>query len=631
MTYRVLAGVAVSLALSSRAFAQSAPAPIRAGDNVAGTLSASDSRSSDGKPFRVYRFEAESGKRYLVNLHSRDFDAYLRIGKSVAGITDYVATDDDSGAGTDAQINLRSPDRSSYVIVVTSANDTLAKGGAFTLRVTESVSHPVSIIAIAIGDSAAGSLDAGTATWKSTAFPYVLYTFQAKKGQPLLARLRADSGTVDVAIGRIVNNEFTAPAHTAVAATAQLTPTEDGEYAVRIMASQPTPYVLHLTEFAPVRVRVAQIGSQLSGVIKSRDAGGPVPYEAWSLRADKDERLSILLTSPEFSTSLALNRRDADSLVRVAANAQGATSRIEVTAPQTGEYQIRIESANGSGGSYTLRVDTLSRIKKEFRRSTITSGQEFRSTLSETDSTLDDGSPFQEWTYQVKQPKERVVFTMRSQVFDTFLSVGRMEGGRFVEFSSNDDAPGDTTNNHVSRVMIIAPAPGTFVIRANSMAMNQRGAYTLRAGPPETEDRIARAINIAIRAQSFARRALLAQAIATMDSALAIDSSHVTNDQLNTVCWFGSLQNFASRVVSYCERAVRLDPTDNSIRDSRGVARALTGNVAGAIEDFRAFSGDASKDTASRNQRRAWADALQRGTAAPEVFSAAVRAELLKQ
>lgn len=631
MMYRVLAGVAVSLALSSRTFAQSAPASIRAGDSVSGTLSATDSRASDGKPFRVYRFESEPGKRYFFNLHSRDFDAYLRIGKSIAGITDYVATDDDSGDGTDAQINLRSPDRSSYVIVVTSANDTAAKGGAYTLQVSERVDHPVSIRAMSVGDSVVGSLDANAATWRNTAFPYALYTFRAKKGQPLTARLRADSGTVDVTIGRISNNEFTSPAHTTVTSTAQFTPTEDGEYAVRIMASRPTPYVLHLNEYAPERVRVAQIGRQLTGVINPRPAGAPLPYEAWSLRADKNERLSILLTSPDFSTFLELDRRDADSLVRVATNAQGTASKIEVSAPLTGEYQIRIESANSSGGSYTLRVDTLARIERQVRRSTIAGGQEIRSTLSETDSTLDDGSPFQEWTYQVKQPKERVVFTMRSQLFDTFLSVGRMEGGRFVEFSSNDDAPGDTTNNHVSRVMIVAPAPGTFVIRANSMAINQHGAYTLRAGPPETEDQIARAINIAIRAQSLARRSLLARAIATMDSALAMDSSHVTNDQLNTVCWFGSLQNFASRVLSYCERAVRLDPTDNSIRDSRGVARALAGNVAGAIDDFRAFSGDASKDAAARNQRRGWLDALQRGTAPQEVFSAVVRAELLKQ
>jgi hypothetical protein len=124
---------------------------------------------------------------------------------------------------------------------------------------------------------------------------------------------------------------------------------------------------------------------------------------------------------------------------------------------------------------------------------------------------------------------------------------------------------------------------------------------------------------------------MIAQAIATLDSALALDSSHVSSEELNTVCWFGSLRNYASRVLSYCERAVRIDPSDNGIRDSRGVARALTGNVAGAIEDFTAFSGDATKDNVSRNQRRGWVAALQAGTPPAQVFTESVLADLLRQ
>ena len=40
-----------------------------------------------------------------------------------------------------------------------------------------------------------------------------------------------------------------------------------------------------------------------------------------------------------------------------------------------------------------------------------------------------------------------------------------------------------------------------------------------------------------------------------------------------------------------CEQAVELAPDDqkNFYRDSRGVARALTGNLTGASEDFRAY------------------------------------------
>ncbi|MCP4544057.1 MAG: hypothetical protein GY832_43655 [Chloroflexi bacterium] len=50
-----------------------------------------------------------------------------------------------------------------------------------------------------------------------------------------------------------------------------------------------------------------------------------------------------------------------------------------------------------------------------------------------------------------------------------------------------------------------------------------------------------------------------------------------------TVCRSASLHGFAELVLPVCERAVELMP---SSRDSRGLARALTGDVMGAIEDF---------------------------------------------
>ncbi len=38
-----------------------------------------------------------------------------------------------------------------------------------------------------------------------------------------------------------------------------------------------------------------------------------------------------------------------------------------------------------------------------------------------------------------------------------------------------------------------------------------------------------------------------------------------------------------------CHRGVQLEPDNGGLRDSRGLARALTGNYQGAIEDFQAY------------------------------------------
>ena len=54
----------------------------------------------------------------------------------------------------------------------------------------------------------------------------------------------------------------------------------------------------------------------------------------------------------------------------------------------------------------------------------------------------------------------------------------------------------------------------------------------------------------------------------------------------NALCWYGSLHGHAADVINYCEKAVELQPES---RDRRGLARALTGDIEGAIDDFQAF------------------------------------------
>ena len=68
----------------------------------------------------------------------------------------------------------------------------------------------------------------------------------------------------------------------------------------------------------------------------------------------------------------------------------------------------------------------------------------------------------------------------------------------------------------------------------------------------------------------------------------------------------------AAEVMAACEQAVALAPDHGDIRDSRGLARALTGDVAGAIDDFEAYVAWTGNDR-SRAQRQDWIDALRAG------------------
>ncbi len=104
-------------------------------------------------------------------------------------------------------------------------------------------------------------------------------------------------------------------------------------------------------------------------------------------------------------------------------------------------------------------------------------------------------------------------------------------------------------------------------------------------------------------------------AMAAYSSAEAFDSTlTIGNGFWNALCWTGSRTGHAAEVLPACERAVALtdDEWNYWARDSRGLAKALTGDLPGAIEDFEAFVAGTSYDEA-RAQRQGWIEALRRG------------------
>jgi tetratricopeptide (TPR) repeat protein len=118
-------------------------------------------------------------------------------------------------------------------------------------------------------------------------------------------------------------------------------------------------------------------------------------------------------------------------------------------------------------------------------------------------------------------------------------------------------------------------------------------------------------------AAALARDGKLDQALADLRRAGEWDAKLPADPKFeNALCWYGCLWNRATDVLSHCERAVAANPDDGGIKDSRGVARALTGDLQGAAEDFRAFlewgpANGISEEILAR--RRQWVDDLNSG------------------
>lgn len=80
------------------------------------------------------------------------------------------------------------------------------------------------------------------------------------------------------------------------------------------------------------------------------------------------------------------------------------------------------------------------------------------------------------------------------------------------------------------------------------------------------------------------------------------------------LAWFGGLYGYASNpaIKSACEKAIGIDSTRGAWRDSRGLVRAINGDIKGAIDDFQAFI-EWTSDRAQKRQFQRWLNELRTG------------------
>ena len=127
---------------------------------------------------------------------------------------------------------------------------------------------------------------------------------------------------------------------------------------------------------------------------------------------------------------------------------------------------------------------------------------------------------------------------------------------------------------------------------------------------PETKAKQLAASAKVYQGVELAKHGEVTKAISIYKEAQQLDPTlKISANSWNELCWNGSLHGYPAEVMFACEKAIALEPENGGIRDSRGLARALTGDTAGAIEDFQAFlewSGGRAKE-----KRQGWIDSLR--------------------
>ena len=113
--------------------------------------------------------------------------------------------------------------------------------------------------------------------------------------------------------------------------------------------------------------------------------------------------------------------------------------------------------------------------------------------------------------------------------------------------------------------------------------------------------------------KKLAKEGKIKEAINLYNEAQKLDSDlEIDVENWGELCWFGSLNNQAQDVMFACEKAVKLKPNDRKTRNYQDLARALTGNYQGAVEDFQVLV-ESIKDEDEKAKLEGWIETLKKG------------------
>lgn len=366
--------IALACAAAVPAQAQRAFPTLRMGQSVQGRLSTSDPQMYERGRFKVYQFRAVPGVRYVATMQSTDFDAYLHVARTVGGVTDYMATDDDGGSDTNARLRFTVPAAGTYMLVAQSLGEDGT--GAFTVSLdTATIRRPVARD-VRVGESIRGELtdddadyaDMGADTVEMTGF-YDLYRFQGRAGQRVRIRMQMEEFVPTVTVGTVENGEFVPLQSSEASGTLTLRLPDDAAYYVQAGAYGEVTgeYSLTIddrTNTPAPRTTAIRRGQTVTGALASGDPeldDGRM-HDAYAYTGRAGERIRITLSSDDFDTVIILGRMVDGAFEELDSNddaeeGEGTNSVLEVELPADGRYIIQATSfASDQAGDYRLTV-----------------------------------------------------------------------------------------------------------------------------------------------------------------------------------------------------------------------------------------------------------------------------------
>lgn len=500
---------------------------VRLGQTVEGNLADATEAMSDASPFQVWYFEGRAGQRVTINLRSTEFDTYLNVAQ--VGGKQVLATDDDSGGGTNARVTLALPANATYAII---ANALRPNGrGRYSLEVRDGSSIDWTAMTnkdvLAVADSfpalSTGQPVRGALTDRSPVrtdnTPFNGYVLQGRAGETVQVDMDASGFDAYLSIGiagtdSIIGNDDDGGDGTNARLTVTFPRTgryvvmanaigkdARGDYTLRVGAGRAHVEIAEALAARPSPAQMLRPGQTARGRLAESDAvlRDRTAFGTWFYEGRAGEQVTITMRSTDFDAYLHLGAQGGTATLATdddGAGAGGTDARITHTLPRDGVYVIIANMLRaGSSGAYTLELtrsggggaptpapaptagrsamspSAVLAMPVDPARS-IRVGTPVTGTLGPDSRTLSDNSPFDAW-YLEGRAGERVIITLRSSDFDAYVHIGRHGEQRLL---ANDDDSGGNTDAQLSFTL---PANGTYVILANTFAAGASGRYRL--------------------------------------------------------------------------------------------------------------------------------------------------------
>lgn len=371
----------------------------------------------------------------------------------------------------------------------------LAAASSLALLLAAGSALAQSAAPLAVGATVEGAIEDGDLTQVEDSYRYDDYAVTARAGQRFEATLR--SGAFDTYLEVFPPDE----AVDALAADddglgegtdsrVRFTAPEAGTYILRarpLSGLEGGAYTLSLTERPPAprapRPSGVRVGQTVNGELSSRDpeTDEGLPYDAFSFRARRGERFAVALDSEAFDPVLRVGRMVDGAFVQLAENDDGPdtglNSRLVFTAPDAGEYLIRVTPLGMTdAGGYSLG---LQEGPPPAAAQSIAIGATVEGQLTEGDGKSESDSPADAYRFEGREG-QRVRIDMTSEDFDTYLEL--FDENR-ASLDEDDDGGPEGTN---SRLTFTLPATGSYIIEARAFS-EATGDYSLSIAEVEPD------------------------------------------------------------------------------------------------------------------------------------------------